>query len=86
MMLTLGALAITIALVGILVAGACARVDRPPRKPVTGTTKDPRVEWMDAKQRAYGRWLRKKGRTLLADCEYEPELHAGNVIPIRRKA
>jgi hypothetical protein len=85
-MLMAAALLVIIALSAILVAGWCGRLDRPPRPSRAGTEEDPRVEWMVAKQKAYGRWLRKRGRTLLSDHPYEPEMHAGNVIPLRRKA
>lgn len=71
----------------ILLCPFAARMDGPPRHASkVGTTNDPRVEWMVSRQRAYGKWLRKKGRTLLADCAYEPVLHQReNVVPLRSR-
>lgn len=59
-----------------------------------GTMDDPRVAAMVARQRFYGRHLRKKGLSLLAGKPYvpvltkpseaEPQEQPDNVVPLRR--
>jgi len=60
-----------------------------------GTRKDPRIEAMDKRMRAYGARLKREGRSLLSGKAYIPTLtkavpqpppKADKVIPIRRKS
>jgi len=59
-----------------------------------GSVADPRVARMDLRQRAYGKRLRREGRSLLSGKEYTPALtkeqpapppKSGKVVPIRKR-
>jgi hypothetical protein len=53
-------------------------VDLELQQPAYGTAKaDTKVLWMENYRRARGVYLRRKGRTLLANREYQPLLHKG---------
>lgn len=59
----------------ILLAGCCALQSEPRRKDSNaGSVADPKVARMDLKQRAYGKRLRREGRSLLSGKAYKPAL------------
>lgn len=69
------------------------RAMRKRRDSTAGTIGDDRVAAMVARQRAYGEWMKKEGRALLADKAYTPAIthqapikktSGGNVLRLRR--
>lgn len=68
---------LSVAVVLLIFLAGCFALEFPRkrrRESDAGSVADPRVARMDLKQRAYGKRLRREGRTLLAGKEYIPTL------------
>lgn len=67
--------AVLLVLLCILIAGCFALTNKLPEpESRAGSVADPMVARMDLRQRAYGKRLRREGRTLLAGKEYIPTM------------